>query len=412
MDVVIGVILGLLALVILVTAHEFGHFIAARKNGVEVEEFGICFPPRAIAWRKVKGKWRRLKKSEWDKAPGEGTIISLNWLPIGGFCQMKGENDDASEKGTFGKASYWSKTKILFAGVTANWIVAAVIFTALAFVGMPHFMENQFQVDIDTEVYITKPVTLESIEKDSPADNAGLQAGDIVKSMRILKCDNEECTEGVNERYEILTTDDLLGFLDKYAGESVYMSFTRDGDEMTAPVTLNASDKDYILGAAIDGELLYMSSWSSPIVGIGTTIQLTGETFKGVGQLIVNLFSGIIKQVNFDQSVRESGAEELQSAGDSGTGPVGIVGILFPNVAKAGGRSLAFLVAIISVSLACMNVLPIPALDGGRWLMITIARLRKKKLSKATEEKIVGRSFIVILILAVVITILDIMRFF
>ena len=412
MDVVIGVILGLLALVILVTAHEFGHFIAARKNGVEVEEFGICFPPRAIAWRKVKGKWRRLKKSEWDKAPGEGTIISLNWLPIGGFCQMKGENDDASEKGTFGKASYWSKTKILFAGVTANWIVAAVIFTALAFVGMPHFMENQFQVDIDTEVYITKPVTLESIEKDSPADNAGLQAGDVVKSMRILKCDNEECTEGVNERYEILTTDDLLGFLDKYAGESVYMSFTRNGDEMTAPVTLNASDKDYILGAAIDGELLYMSSWSSPIVGIGTTIQLTGETFKGVGQLIVNLFSGIIKQVNFDQSVRESGAEELQSAGDSVTGPVGIVGILFPNVAKAGGRSLAFFVAIISVSLACMNVLPIPALDGGRWLMITIARLRKKKLSKATEEKIVGRSFIVILILAVVITILDIMRFF
>ena len=412
MDVVIGVILGLLALVILVTAHEFGHFIAARKNGVEVEEFGICFPPRAIAWRKVKGKWRRLKKSEWDKAPGEGTIISLNWLPIGGFCQMKGENDDASEKGTFGKASYWSKTKILFAGVTANWIVAAVIFTALAFVGMPHFMENQFQVDIDTEVYITKPVTLESVEKDSPADNAGLQAGDVVKSMRVLKCDNEECTEGVNERYEILATDDLLGFLDKDAGETVYMSFMRDENEMTASLNLNPSDKDYILGAAIDGELLYMSSWSSPIVGIGTTLQLTGETFKGLGQLIVNLFSGIVKQVNFDQNVRESGAEELQSAGDSVTGPVGIVGILFPNVAKTGGRSLAFLVAIISVSLACMNVLPIPALDGGRWLMITIARLRKKKLSKATEEKIVGRSFIVILILAVVITILDIMRFF
>ena len=412
MDVVIGVILGLLALVILVTAHEFGHFIAARKNGVEVEEFGICFPPRAIAWRKVKGKWRRLKKSEWDKAPGEGTIISLNWLPIGGFCQMKGENDDASEKGTFGKASYWSKTKILFAGVTANWIVAAVIFTALAFVGMPHFMENQFQVDIDTEVYITKPVTLESVEKDSPADNAGLQAGDVVKSMRVLKCDNEECTEGVNERYEILATDDLLGFLDKDAGETVYMSFMRDENEMTASLNLNPSDKDYILGAAIDGELLYMSSWSSPIVGIGTTLQLTGETFKGLGQLIVNLFSGIVKQVNFDQNVRESGAEELQSAGDSVTGPVGIVGILFPNVAKTGGRSLAFLVAIISVSLACMNVLPIPALDGGRWLMITIARLRKKKLSKATEEQIVGRSFRVISIIQVVLTILDRMRFF
>ena len=77
---------------LLVTAHEFGHFIAARRNGVEVEEFGIGFPPRAIAWRKVKGKWRLLKKSEWEKAPGEGTIISLNWLPIGGFCQMDGES--------------------------------------------------------------------------------------------------------------------------------------------------------------------------------------------------------------------------------------------------------------------------------------------------------------------------------
>ena len=93
--IVIGVLLGLLTLMILVTAHEFGHFLMARKNGVEVEEFGICFPPRAIAWRKVNGKWRRLKRSEWKKAPGEGTIISLNWLPIGGFCQMKGENDDA-----------------------------------------------------------------------------------------------------------------------------------------------------------------------------------------------------------------------------------------------------------------------------------------------------------------------------
>ena len=106
--------MGLLMLMFLVTAHEFGHFIAARKNGVDVEEFGICFPPRAIAWRKVDGKWRRLKKKEWKNPPGKGLIISLNWLPIGGFCQMHGESDADNRKGSFGKATYWQKTKNKF----------------------------------------------------------------------------------------------------------------------------------------------------------------------------------------------------------------------------------------------------------------------------------------------------------
>ena len=412
MNVVLGVILGLLALVVLVTAHEFGHYIAARKNRVEVEEFGICFPPRALAWRKVNSKWRRLKKKQWDNPPGEGTIISLNWLPIGGFCQMKGENDDATAKGSFGKARFWGKTKILFAGVIANWIVAAIIFTALAFIGMPHFMENQFEVDSDTDIYITKPVTLDEVMAESPAEEAGLQVGDVITAMRIIKCDNDECTSGVNERYEIMVPEDLLAFDEKYAGEIVYVSYTRDGNPMTTEVKLNGADEEYILGAAISGDRLYMSSWSAPIVGIGTTIQLTGETFKGVGQLFVNLFQGLAKQINVDSSVRESGAKDLEAAGDSVTGPVGIVGILFPNMVQMGGRGVLFLIALISVSLACMNILPIPALDGGRWLMIAIARLRKKKLSKATEEKIVTRSFIVILILAVIITVLDIMRFF
>ena len=97
-------------------------------------------------------------------------------------------------------------------------------------------------------------------------------------------------------------------------------------------------------------------------------------------------------------------------AGDSVSGPVGIIGILFPAFTESGARNLFFLVALISVSLACMNVLPIPALDGGRWLMITVARLKKKRLSKATEEKIVGRSFMVILVLALVVTVLDVFR--
>lgn len=145
-------------------------------------------------------------------------------------------------------------------------------------------------------------------------------------------------------------------------------------------------------------------------MGAGLTIQMTGETFKGIGTLIYNLFDGVISQFNTNEDVREEGKEALEMAGDSVSGPVGIIGVLFPSFLSMGIESLMFLVAIISISLACMNVLPIPALDGGRWLLIAIYKLRKKELTKETEEKIVSKAFTAILILALVVTVLDVMR--
>ena len=404
MSVIIGIIIGIFMLMFLVTAHEFGHFIAARRNGVEVEEFGICFPPRAVAWRKVNGKWRRLKKKEWKKPPGKGTIISLNWLPIGGFCQMKGESDADTEAGSFGASSFWQKTKILFGGVAMNWLVAFVLLTILAWVGMPHFLDGQFMMPNDTRVLVENPVAIGEVLDDSPASKAGLESGDIIKRVRVVD-DN-------SERAEIITTQDLLDFNKRHAGDVIYLTLDRKGDEMTAEVKLNDKDADYRLGASISGSVYYMSSWSAPIVGLVTTAQITGETFKGVGALLYNLVSGVIQQINPNQAVRESGAAAIKSAGDSVSGPVGIIGVLFPAFAASGLNNLTFLVALISISLACMNVLPIPALDGGRWLLIAIYRLRKKKLTKETEEKIVGRAFMVILILAAIVTVIDIMRLF
>ena len=145
-------------------------------------------------------------------------------------------------------------------------------------------------------------------------------------------------------------------------------------------------------------------------MGAGLTIQMTGETFKGIGTLIYNLFDGVISQFNTNEDVREEGKEALEMAGDSVSGPVGIIGVLFPSFLSMGIESLMFLVAIISISLACMNVLPIPALDGGRWLLIAIYKLRKKELTKEIEEKIVSRAFTAILIIALVVTVLDVMR--
>ena len=411
MSVVIGIIVGLLILMLLVTGHEFGHFIAARRNGVDVEEFGIGFPPRAVAWRKVNGKWRRLKKSEWKKMPGKGLVLSLNWLPIGGFCQMKGESDADTEKGSFGASSFWAKTKILFAGVAMNWLMAFVILTVLALFGMPHFLENQFEMEGDTKTVVITPVTIGEVKAGSPASKAHLMEGDVVLQMRSLGCEDESCETSDGERVFIDVPQDLLDFDAKYAGQTVYMTYERDGETGMVELELNEADAEYILGAGISGNAIYRSTWSAPIVGFMTTAQITGETFKGVGQLLWNLVTGVVRQLNFfDQSARESGAEAVKQAGDSVSGPVGIIGVLFPNMLSTGFGNLMFLTALISISLACMNVLPIPALDGGRWLLIFIYKLRKKKLTKEVEEKIVGRAFMTLLIIVAVVTVIDILR--
>ena len=418
MDILVGVIVGLLVLMFLVTAHEFGHFIAARRNGVNVLEFGIGFPPRAIAWVKdpKTGKWRRLPRKEWTKEKAtkvvisdgnkdfaqKGMIFSLNWLPIGGFCQMDGESAADTRAGTFGKAGFWAKTKILFAGVAMNWLVAIIIFTILAWTGMPEFLDGQFTMPNDTRTDAT-PVQITSVAENSPAAKAGLAANDYIVAVN-----------GTEVKYASEITD----INTEHAGEEVSYKILRKGAEdcncdkdLDLKVTLNPADSEYLLGVTMaSSQSLSYSTWSAPIVGIGLTAQLTGETYKGIGIMIGNLVSGTARLFSPNSEVREEGQEALSEVKDSVSGPVGIIGVLFPAFTSAGPTNLAFLAALISVSLACMNVLPIPALDGGRWLLIAIYKLRKKKLTKETEEKIVSRAFIVLLALIFIVTILDIIR--
>ena len=123
-----------------------------------------------------------------------------------------------------------------------------------------------------------------------------------------------------------------------------------------------------------------------------------------------NLFEGSLRQLSGNQETKEAGKQQMGKVSESVSGPVGIIGVLFPAFTSAGPTNLAFLAAVISISLACMNVLPIPALDGGRWFLIGIFKLRGKKLKKQTEEKIVGRAFLALIALSVLITILDIIK--
>lgn len=378
---IMSVIAGLLILTFLVVIHELGHAIVARRNGVEVEEFGIGFPPRA-----------------YEKKLKNGILFTLNWLPLGGFVKLKGEHDEDSGKGSYGSASLWAKAKILLAGVGINWIAAAVIFMVLSLVGIPKLLPNQFSVPADT-VASNGPVIAARVEPDEPAARAGIKDGD-----EIIRLGNTDINEAAT----------LTRAAKENAGETLPITYRSDGREKTANVTLNTpdnADNGYI-GVAAAQESTLRSTWSAPVVGIGLTAQLTYETVKGIGVMLGQLGQGIASKFSGDQAARESGDAALSEANRSVAGPVGIIFELFPTFLAAGIVPLLLLTAIISLTLAVMNVLPIPALDGGRLYLMLAFRALKKSLTKEREEKIVGYSFYGLLLLIVFITVLDVGKLF
>lgn len=389
MSLVFGIIVGLLVLTILVALHELGHAYAAKKNGVELEEFGIGFPPKAFSFKK-----------KTDKILPKGTVVSINWLPLGGFVKLKGEHDSDNKKGDYGAASFWGKTQILFAGVAVNWLVAIIIFTILAIFGMPKALDNQFYVEQDARIE-SGQLLIGSVSEGLPAQKAGLQAGDELVSVAGQKVDG-------GSKISQITKDN--------AGKKIDVKFIRNGEEKQTQLEIrkdNSDGKGYAgLSSGTSGEKIY-STWSAPIVGAGTTLQFTGETFKGLGSLVGNFFSGAIKQLNPSEEVRKEGSASMNAAGEGVSGPIGIIGVIFPNAAEAGFMTVLFLAGIISLTLACMNVLPIPALDGGRWLLTFIFRIiLKKPLTKETEEKINAYGFLALMLISVLVIALDVSKMF
>jgi len=381
MELVFGIVLGLLILVFLVVVHELGHAIVARRNGVVVEEFGIGFPPRA-----------------WAKKLKNGVLFTLNWLPLGGFVKLQGEHDSANKKGDYGAATYWQKTRILLAGVAINWFVAAGLLSILAWTGLPKILPNQFSVAGDTTI-VKQPVEVIEVSKDSPAANAGLKVGD-----EILRFAGEP----------VPTAEVLSEKTKEKKGQSVEVIYSRGGVESSVSVALRANNdnKQGYLGVGSGQREQIQTTWSAPIVGIVTTGQFTAVTFQGLGDLVVNIVKGAVLQFSPDKATREQAHADLSTAGNSVAGPIGILGTIFPAAEQAGLTQLIFLTAIISLTLAVMNVLPIPALDGGRWFVMTVFRLRKKTLTKEKEEQIQGTGFLVLMALVVVVTVADVSKLF
>lgn len=354
-------IIGLLLFVALVVLHELGHALAARRNGVRVDEFGIGFPPKL---------WSKRLKNDME--------LSLNALPIGGFVRLHGEHDSAKGEGTYGAASLAAKVQILLAGVVVNWLIAVVIFTILAVVGMPQVLPDQFTVANDT-TYSKREVVAAQVAQDSPAAKAGIRTNDYILMIG---------------GQTVQTGGDVVRLSADYAGQTLPVTIKRAGQIQTIQVTFNRErvDGQGYAGVAAAEEVLRRSTWSAPIAGLGVTTQFTWMTIKGLGQTVVQLFRG-----------------EFQQAGQSVAGPVGIFTIL-QHSSEAGLVPVLFLIAIISLTLSVMNILPIPALDGGRLFVTLLFRAIRKPLTKRREESIQTAGFLALMALIVLITAVDVGR--
>lgn len=379
MELIFGVVLGLIVLVFLVVVHELGHAIVAKRNGVVVEEFGIGFPPKA-----------------WSRKLKNGILFSLNWLPLGGFVKLQGEHDAANQEGDYGSATFWKKTKILLAGVITNWLVAAVLLSALAVTGLPKILDNQFSIGSDTTT-VKQAVEIINIVEGYPAEKAGIKTGD-----KIIRFAGQP----------VPSSSALIDLTKVYQGKIVEVIYSRDNVEAITQVELRNDAAGSIFGAGLGQRQLIKATWSAPLVGVVTTGQLTWATLQGLGDMVGNLVSGVVLQLSPDEATRAQASDNIKSVGDSVAGPVGILGSIFPQAEQAGATQFVFLTAIISLTLAVMNVLPIPALDGGRWFVTALFKLIKKPLTKETEEKIQATGFLVLMGLVLVVTIADVAKLF
>lgn len=387
---IVLLIIGVLLFIGLVVVHEYGHFIMARRNGVEVEEFGIFFPPRLYK-RKMRGGWN----------------FTINAIPLGGFVKLKGEHDSDTEPGSFGAASLRAKSKIMAAGVVMNLITAIILFTIVAVVGMPKLIDNQFTVKSDTKP-ISQKLLAGYIEPGSPAAKAGLQSRDELQNIQTPGYSPVALTDATS----------LPAITKNFAGKTVKLFIIRDGHHKELKLTLRSSaevatsrktdnPKDY-LGIAPREFGMQRSTWSAPVVAVGLSVQLTGLTFQGLGHALAGLGSLIAGGATGNTEARQNGQAKASS---DVSGPVGIF-VTLKEGSLLGYQFMLFIIAYISLALAIMNILPLPALDGGRLWLTLFTRSIKRPLSAKQEEAINATGFLVLFGLIILITIVDVKRFF
>jgi regulator of sigma E protease len=361
----------IVVIVALVVVHELGHFFAAKLFGMRVDEFGLGYPPRAL----VLGK------------KGD-TTYTLNWLPFGGFVKIHGEEELLSEDHekpsprSFMSKNRFAQGVVLAAGIVMNILFAYVLLTSALALGMPRALLDSERA---TATHVERMVT--RVMPGSPAEKAGLAPGDVVQSAATAK-----------EAWDKQGADTLVTFVAHSEGLPISLSLKRNGGDVSIAVRpeqkVVASDASrYAIGIEVtDVGIVPVTLGEAITQGFWLTVDMVRMTAIG----LANFFKGIVTlSANLSQV----------------SGPVGMAGAI--GAAQADGvGSLLSLVAIISINLALINLIPVPALDGGRLLFVIVEAITRRRIKPRIAQTANSIGFVLLLLLMVAVTVHDVFKLF
>lgn len=438
-------IIVIIGLSLLILGHEAGHFVAAKLFKLRVDEFGFGFPPRMFAWRPK----HRIKEGETLRQAQGETEYSFNWLPFGGFVKIAGENDQFDEqsekpvederKRFFYAQTAWRRSVIILAGVFMNFLLGWVLLSAVLAMGIPGavvvtgvtpsssalaagFKENDIIKgytlvgDLTAEIQKAKTgaisvkvlretgsvalelagqgelglipdaVFVSKVLPDSPAESAGLREGDIVKGFSSI--------------------GSFILYVNANRGERIELELIRNGKTVSAAPIVRMDTEKGGLGVFLAGgtflsrEGLLLTEvgtskkniFAAIITGGEETLSLSWLTLKGFGSLIADL----VTRASLQEGV---------------VGPIGIFS--FANQAgQFGFSNLLYLIAVISINLAVINLVPFPALDGGRFFLILLEKIKGSPISQKIEGAINTVGFALIILLMLALSVRDIAKLF
>ncbi|MEK7520229.1 MAG: site-2 protease family protein [Patescibacteria group bacterium] len=358
-----AVILFIAILCAIILVHEWGHFVTARRAGIKVEEFGMGFPPKAYSWVR------------------NGVVYSLNWLPIGGFVKIYGEDGDAKDDPmSFGAKSIPTRIVVILAGVTMNFILAAVLLAFGFWYGIPSAVSD------DTAKYPMRnvSVSITQIAPGSPAESAGLKIGDAIRAFT---------ADGARvETTEVVAVQE---YIQAHKGTAITMIVARGEEMLEIPVTprMETPAGEGAVGVALQKTAIVSYPWYlAPFKGI--------EAMVSLAWLFLSTFASIVWHLITNGKLIADIA-----------GPVGI-GALTYQVTQLGFSYIIQLAAILSINIGIINALPFPALDGGRAAFLLVEAVKGSPLSKVFEYRANMIGFALLMILMVLITVRDIFKLF
>lgn len=376
--IITTIIIFVLVLSLLVFVHEMGHFISARKLGVKSDEFGFGFPPRVFGFYKSdNGKWKKVwgNKNVTDNVD---TIYSINAVPLGGFVKIKGQDgEEKQDSDSFASKKIWKRAIILSSGVLMNIALAAVLISIGLMIGFPQAVDK---ANLPKSVKLSEEkIQITQVLSDYPASEAGLKVTDV-----ILSINNEE----------VKIEDDVQRLIAQSPTEEIAITISRN-KEIKELKLIPKSEEDgrKLIGIGFSQTAIISYPWYQ---AIWEGIKMTGYLLWAIVYSLFDVVRNLI--------IGHPAAVEV-------AGPIGIAD-LTGQMARMGLIYLIQFTALLSLNLAVINILPFPALDGGRLLFLLIEKIKGKPVKQSMEAIFHNLGFALLMALVIWVTFKDIVKLF